>query len=256
MPSVFNQQDRRQKRRRRFKLYLLSAIVILIAIGVFYLINFSPLFQIKKFKITGNKQITEKEIIQIIESSVLTNKLYLFLGPKNLFTWNKKSFDFPKTPLEKAAVKRDWFKRTLNITVQERERMAIWCGENNQCYWIDKNGLLFGEAPTTEGSLLLTIHVDNTLIEGNKISEERFIKNIITTLENIPSLNLPIKRAVFDKYLQELRFEAYSGPDIFFSIRFDPMFNLGSLEKLEKKKNLQNMRYIDLRVENRLYYKL
>ena len=256
MPSVFNQQNYRQKRRFRIKLYAYSAIIVLIAIFIFYLIAYSPIFQIREFKIAGNRQISVNKVMEILELPVLSNKIYLFLGPKNLLSWNKKEINFSKTSLKKAEIKRDWLKQTLNITVEEREQLAIWCGNNNQCHWIDENGLLFDEAPETEGSMLLTVYADKALIEGTKISEERFIKNVVAVLKNIPSLNLPVKKIIFDGHLQELRAETYSGPNIFFSIRFNPELNIGSLQKLEEKTNVQNLRYIDLRVENRLYYKL
>lgn len=256
MISVFNQQNYRQKRRFRIKLYAYSAIIILIIIFIFYLIAYSPIFRIREFKIAGNRQISEDEIMKILESSALTNKTYLLLGPKNLLPWNKKAIDFPKTSLKKVFIERDWFKQILNITVEERERLAIWCGNNNQCYWVDGSGLLFGEAPETEGSLLLTVYADKPLIEGTEISEERFVKNAVTVLRNIPLFNLPVKKIIFDSRLQELQVETYSGPNLFFSIRFNPELNISSFQKLEEKTNIHNLKYIDLRVENRLYYKL
>jgi len=43
-------------------------------------------------------------------------------------------------------------------------------------------------------------------------------------------------------------------PKIYFSLRFDPGFGLSAIESL-KSTGLDKIDYIDLRVENRAYYK-
>ena len=66
---------------------------------------------------------------------------------------------------------------------------------------------------------------------------------------------MSVKRIAFDKKLQELRLETYPGPDFLFSVRFDPILNLASLKSLQEKIELKGIKYFDLRVENRIYYK-
>ena len=44
-------------------------------------------------------------------------------------------------------------------------------------------------------------------------------------------------------------------PKIYFSLRIDPGFTLAAIESI-KNLGLEKVEYIDLRVENRVYYKL
>ena len=45
-----------------------------------------------------------------------------------------------------------------------------------------------------------------------------------------------------------------SGPDIYFSLLFDPGFARDVIEKLKASNEWSDLRYVDLRVENRAYY--
>ncbi|MBI3638427.1 hypothetical protein HY227_01640, partial [Candidatus Wolfebacteria bacterium] len=60
--------------------------------------------------------------------------------------------------------------------------------------------------------------------------------------------NLEFQEIVADPAVNSL-------PMVYFSLRTDPIFGLSAIESL-KKIGLQKLEYIDLRVENRAYYKL
>lgn len=242
----------------RIKIYFGSGFLILALIFLAYLIIYSPIFQVRSFKIIGGNRLSDEAVIKILEPIVVQNKHKNFLGSKNLISWNISDPDVSNTALASAGISRDWLRQSVNINISERERFAIWCGKNSRCYWIDQNGAAFEEAPETEGSLILIINDNETenLVIGSKVIEERFIKNLIAILKGIMDLKLPVKKAVLVKKLQELRIESYSGPDYFFGVRFDPALNLASLKSLLEKLELKNLNYFDLRVENRIYYKI
>lgn len=245
-----------QRRNFRIKLYFGFMLLVLFVTLIIYVLLYSPIFQIREFKIAGTKRLTDEETLRILQSIVLQTKLDNFLGAKNLLTWNEKEADVSKTALAAASISRDWLRQSINISVQERERVAIWCDIHDFCYWIDHTGLLFEEAPKTEGSLILTINdPDTELIRGTQIVEERFAPHLVKLITGISKLQFPIKKLTYERKLQELQMEIYAGPDILFSIRFDPELNLASLQTLQEKIGLKGIRYIDLRVENRIFYK-
>ena len=246
----------KQRRNFRIKLYFGIFFIFLFFIALLYILRYSPVFQVRDFRIVGNQQLSKEVILTTLKPLAVNNRWEEFLGWQNLIIWNQDNVDFSGTALLTAEIDRDWLRQSINITIKERERLAVWCGINNYCYWIDQSGIAFEEAPLTEGSLILTIHNNSeSVVLGAKIAEERFEIILISVLKGILELHLPVKKIVFDKRLQEIEITAYSGPDLFFSIRFDPSLNLSSLRSLQEKDELRKAKYIDLRVENRIYYK-
>ena len=258
MNSYLNQnQVRKSRTSARIKIYFGFGFSALILILLAYLVIYSPIFQVRSFKITGKNRLSDEAVLKILEPIAVKNKLGIFLGYKNLLSWNTHNPGVSNTALISAGISRDWLRQSININIAERERFAIWCDKNAHCYWIDQEGTAFEEAPKTEGSLILTVN-DNeaeNLIRGAKVVEERFAKNLTAILKGIAELRLPLKKADFSGKLQELAVESYSGPDYFFSVRFDPALNLESLKSLITKSGLKNVKYFDLRVENRIFYK-
>ena len=250
-------QTYRKRRNFRIKIYFGGLILILFLISILYILVYSPIFQIREFKIAGAQRLNNEEVLKILTPAILNTKTAYFLGIKNLFIWNEKKPDVSRSALLEANIKREWLGQAVIIGIKERERLAIWCRTNSPCYWIDKNGMAFEEAPETEGSLILIVR-DNSpeiLNQGGVVAESRFVENLSAILNGILELKIPAKKIIFDKRLQEVRVESYFGPDYFFSIRFNPKLNLESLESLEEKNDLKRVSYFDLRVENRIFYK-
>lgn len=257
MQIYLDEQLHKKRRQARIKGYFLILGIALAALALFYVVIDSRAFQIRTFNINGTKRLSDSAVLQILEETALKNKVERILGAKNLLAWNTKDPDVSGTALLDAQIERDWLQQEINIEVKERERLAIWCDKSQNCYWIDQGGTVFDSAPETEGSLILTIHDtrEKNTVPGKKIIEDRFLTNLVKILIGIQELKIPVKKAIFDDRLQEVKLTAYSGPDFFFSIRFDPAINLASVKSLIEKNNFRNLQYIDLRVENRIFYK-
>jgi cell division septal protein FtsQ len=251
------QQLKRKHRFFYFKFFLIIFGIVALAAVLLYLVIYSPIFQVDKFIVENNKRISDEQVLAFINPKIMNNVMAKFLGKNNFLTWSEGAIDVSNTPLLTAKVDKDWLNRSIKISVQERELFGIWCIQNGVCYWLDQNGLAFEEAPETEGSLILKIYdKDKTeTLLGSKIIEDRFLKNLLALLVNLKKMDLPIKKIVFDRKLQELLIEMYEGPDLMFSIRFDPALMFNSLQSLLKSLDLKKINYIDLRVENRMYYK-
>lgn len=259
MNSYLNQHhNSKQQRKFRIKIYFGSALAFLAFIGLFWIIAYSPVFRIRAFNIEGKEHLQDSEIIKILEPLVFTNKIKNFLGINNLLSWNIAGPDISKTALISANISRNWLSQTVSIIVKERGRLAIWCDKNNSCSWIDDRGMAFENAPQTEGSLIATVYdaQKEQILNGMPVAEPRFMENIIKILLGVKDLNPAVKKITYDRHLEEIIVDAYSGPDLFFSVRFDPAMNISSLKSLEEKNSLNKAAYIDLRVENKIYYKL
>jgi len=112
-------------------------------------------------------------------------------------------------------------------------------------------------APDTNGYLIIKIQdfLEKTPILGTKIIDERLTANFIKIIESLKNSDLRVKEFVIDHLLQELKTETQEGVKILFNLRFDPEFGISALKSLRGEVSFKNIEYIDLRVENRIYYK-
>ena|SRR3989344_1131838 len=130
----------------------------------------------------------------------------------------------------------------------------------SQCWWFDESGVVFAPAPNAEGNLLFRVddYTGRTLAPGDAVLEERFIPNLFKIFAFLNQFDFQVRSLRLDNLaLQEISTDALNGsmPKIYFSLRFDPSPDLQPLKTLAASSSLQNIQYIDLRVENRIYYK-
>src|SRR3989344_6901820 len=88
---ILNQNNPKGGRRSRIKFYFSLMAVSLLLIGLFYIINYSPIFQIKEFKILGRQRLSDEAVLKILEPMVLGNRLSNFLGANNLLIWQEEN---------------------------------------------------------------------------------------------------------------------------------------------------------------------
>lgn len=259
MQEVYLDQEQLRKKRTafRFKIYLAGFGLAILMLGLGYALVYSPVLKIDKFVIQDSERLSDESVLAILKPLVLKSRIANFLGWHNFLAWSKGEVDVSGTALLTAEIDKGWLTRSIIIEVKERERFGIWCIKNERCYWMDKSGVVFEEAPLTEGGLILKVYDSqkSELSLGSQIVDDRFINNLIVILENLNDLNISVKKIIFNRQLQELEVDAYNGPEIFFSIRFNPTLNINSLKKLSETLNFSRIDYIDLRVENRVYYK-
>ena len=128
------------------------------------------------------------------------------------------------------------------------------------CWWFDESGVVFAPAPNAEGNLLFRVddYTGRTLAPGDAVLEERFIPNLFKVFAFLNQFDFQVRSLRLDNLaLQEISTDALNGsmPKIYFSLRFDPSPDLQPLKILAASSSLKNIQYIDLRVENRIYYK-
>lgn len=225
-----------------------------------YIFLFSPIFRIQTLEISGNKEVNTE--------SVKNNFDY-----KNIFLYTKHKIEkdlvqkFPK--ISNIEISKDLIKRIIKLEINERERLGIVCKtkiENEEeqmgkCFYIDKQGFIFEDAPQTSGSLILLIK-DFSQREyslGGQIFEEKTINSIYGIRENIfPETGIKILDFNIASFpVVELKAMTNEGWYILFELEGDIKKQLTSLKAAlqEKIKNRESLEYVDLRIENRIYYK-
>lgn len=259
-----------RKKEISWKRRMLFFWVLFLVLGLAYVVFFSPLFEIKEIKISNNRAISNEEIKSSLDG-FLFKECLIFFNYNNLFlaAGNKLTElltnDFPR--ILSVAISKDIFKKTIELNIIERKEAGIYCKEDlvssnrGECYYIDKEGVIFEEAPQTSGTLILAIKdfSKREIETGKNVIEKEFMAELIDLKNYLPGqlgfkvLDFTIESDV----LKDLKLNTNEG----WYILFDGSRNLKSQlealrlvleEKIEERKDLE---YIDLRIENRVYYK-
>lgn len=253
-------RKRKRKRIRGILIAICSLFLILLA-GFFLL----PIFKIKAIEITGNKEINAEEIRNII------NYKNIFLATKEKI----KSDLIKKFPLiAELEIKINLVKRKIELNLKEREEFGIVCqaekikqenveiDQTKNCFYIDKKGIIFEDALQTSGSLIILIkdYSRRDYKIGEKIFEENIIDFIVEAKDFLAS-ELNIKVIDFDNLFfppDDLKVITSEGWYILFNLQKEARNQLLALkavleEKIKDKRN--ELQYVDLRIENRVYYK-
>lgn len=249
-------------------------------LGIFYLFFLSSIFQVQKVVVIGNQQVSENNIQQEIDY-YLNRRFLLFWRPRNILLANseiisqklREKFLF----IDNVAIKRGYF-HDLEIIIMEREVFAIYCrtkiknddaaplleGENNitNCYYIDKGGVIFGEAPKSAGSLISVIREvnDNSAMLGEKVLNIQIINSISNIKTLLLDKNLRVTEFLF-RGQPSLNPEVFisEGWRIYFDVRQDIYTQIDILDRALKEKisgqERDALEYVDLRVPGRIYYK-
>lgn len=263
-----------RKKRRRFTVVasiLLFLIVVLIGGGA-YLFFYTDAFYFTHIEITGLKSLKKEDILT-------KNKISFF-----------EAVDLNKPLIRTSKTKRDYISKKLTITIEEREPYAIWCrsvpqisialtapvaeaatssasstnssaessnlGTPSSCYWFDKDGFIFAEAPETEGVLIRSIH-DVSLREvhvGEYVLPDDPRAILFKIFGFVDAVDIQVGRFELESLdKQEVTAFTEAGPVIYFSLRLDPSFAIEPVRSL--KATLPTLKYVDLRSENKVFYK-
>ena len=158
------------------------------------------------------------------------------------------------------------------LTETRREEYGIFCSGvemANDCYLFDKNGVVFAKAKTVVEEVILRVEEvsDYKPTINQKFLPAEDWENLFKILDFIKRGYWPASTFRFKRQRQEIILEgppadAWSvsdwragPPKLLFNLRFDPSKHLAALLELKKKIKIENLSYIDLRVEDKIFYK-
>ena len=246
-----------------WKVYLVAVAILAVIASVVYILCFSPYLKIKDIRVEGTQKISGNEIINLSKQALSGREHWII--PKDsvvFFNGTKlKGFLLKQASLIKSVDVVRSMSGLLVIKIQERQKAILFC-DAQKCYNIDDGGLIFEEAPAIYGGMAVALK-DNSGREA-KVGDSAvgaelvsFIKEARRLLNERVNLNL-------------IYFEIGSHPSAEvnaitvedWKIIFDPNRDAGDQIAALKlvlddqiKEQRDNLEYIDLRVNNRVYFK-
>ncbi|PIR70454.1 MAG: hypothetical protein COU46_01430 [Candidatus Niyogibacteria bacterium CG10_big_fil_rev_8_21_14_0_10_42_19] len=253
----------RLKKRRliRKAVFILFGIIFLTILStVFFSLNY---FKISKPQISGNKTIDENIIRERI-NSYLSEKWYGLIPKSNIFIASTIEMtallaDEPK--IKKMEIKKT-LPRGLNISVTERTLWANVCS-GNECFYAGDDGVIFERALKTSGSVFFNIEDqrDFNYDLGDRFLPEDETMRIIALIEKIKEKtgeNFNYVKINSDGFINHYEIATDKRWKLIIDSLTDPVLasdNFVSSYDNFLKSEMEKIDYIDLRLENKVFYK-
>lgn len=240
----------------------LSCFALLLFVAVFYYVFYSDFFKIKKIVLIDNKQVAEEEIKFVAEESYGKRRFLIFPGD-NIIVFSISSLQdkiVKQVPEVKDVEIEKKYPDVLKIIVKEKIPTAIWSIDGQEFY-IDQEGSIayaFNKDESID-NLPRVVDLSGTKIGINEKATSQETMNFIRSAseyfpqkigEGIDKYFLPSGAA------EEIHLKSDKGYLVYFSLK------RGAKEQIEdlltiKESQLQDVEidYIDMRVENWVYYK-
>jgi cell division septal protein FtsQ len=260
----------RSRRPRASRAAVMSAIaclgVLLAAGGSVAALRASQL-QIHRIAVTGLQALDERAVRARIDGTLAGTRWLVF---------PRRSFPIADTDAVEADLARDFprirvvsatkkFPDMLNVSVVERVFWGVFCTGNaaQECAYIDPDGVAYERAPRPRGSLIISIQSDSgedivpgaQAIDPGLMRQIRALEQGIAAQTNITPADFELRARAPD----EIRAVSADGMTMIFVRQDDYAPVLKILKRVlegEIKERRERLDYIDLRFDNKVFYKM
>ncbi len=247
--------------------YLLSLLFLGIAVYVFV---FSLFTRVENLVLSGTSELSYDDVLKKAKGS-LEGKFLGFIPRDNFFMVSRKKIsrelaaEFKKI---KSVEITKVFPQSVIINITERKSLIVWCS-GGPCYILDEQGYAYTGTDLNSPEVIQNnlIKITDTSARpvtlGEKVLSEEYVRYLIdlreeiekgSTVKTTPEWMTPSAVA------EEVEIFTQEGWRMFFSAKIPPAKAVRTLETflneeidLEKRGKLE---YADIRVENKVYYKL
>jgi cell division septal protein FtsQ len=236
--------------------------------AIIYSLFFAGFLSVSQFRITGINQLSEKNILNVVNSEI-GGKYLMLVERNNLLLINNSAIE---NSLNKKFVKIENVKITkkfpniLLINIKERKSSMILCS-GGECYLIDWQGMIYSKIDYSlpevdENRLLALTDLSNKAVNIGEIAFAtdylEYIVEIGEKMKNEVDIEMEKEYETPSRVSADIRGKTQEGWRIFFNGNIDLQKEIDMLrivldEKIgDKRKDLE---YVDLRSENKVYFK-
>ncbi|MBI2109454.1 MAG: FtsQ-type POTRA domain-containing protein [Parcubacteria group bacterium] len=263
-----------QKRRKQYAIRAgVFAVVLILLSAAFSWASWHPRLNIHTVNVLGNTTVSEEDVRSFLEHRLDGGYLNI-ISRANVFLFQPRIVEeelrttFKK--IKEVTVSRDSL-QSIVIDIDERKPFYLWCEDEmvkekseDACYFLDIDGYTFAPAPYFSGSVYFEFYKpfsgDKNPIGTNFLPETEF-KRLIAFRNSIREMDIEVQKFKISD-VGDYVFVLKKGTEIFFNPKqdFDILFhNLAATFDTEqfasKKKQGFFLEYIDLRFENKVYYR-
>lgn len=259
---IRQQKFRRQKR----KFYFFGALAATAVFALVYFLFFSGIFDVQGVEIKGVEVIAPNEV-QAVVSELFSDTSLFVLPHKNILLFSSSAAaervraEFPRVA-DVTVEKRLW-DRTIVTTVAERQPAGVSCvKKTEQCAYFDSFGIVFAAAPTIASASLLRIEEGD--LDNVQFPYERYTPELVEFVATAKKQMQEKARATIISFAfmngyGDVEARTQEGYTIFLNTAQGAEEQAQIFKNIiatEIKDQMPALEYIDLRVENRAYYKL
>lgn len=267
----------------RVKLFFIIIFIAFFLGLVYWFIFLSPYFQIKEISIKGFNQSFSQKIELNLKQNNIRFVPFLIYGIFPQYLGNNKSYatlyfsDLENSLLkqhpeiEELNIEPDIRKGILVVNIKQRTIDFLWCiqkgtalpDQKMDCFYMDKNGVIFEKAPETGDSLIKKIVIleagekfpGNQVISASKLEKLDRIFVLADSEESPISINFfEIKSEDFSN----LKLVTNQGFYILYDLNDDfseVLKIITEIKKQELNNDFGDLEYIDCRYLPKVYYK-
>lgn len=249
---------------------IIFRFLVLIFIGATgYILLFSPFLEIKKISLEGINELKYEDVYNKISEN-FSGKYLHFISKNNLILISenkiKKEIAGSFKKVSNVEVQKN-FPDGIIVRITERKALLVWCS-NDSCFIIDEKGYAYTEADfeseeIKQNNLLnLRDSSEKDVHIGEKVLDEDYINFVIALEEELlkeTGVTITGEYQTGSRIAEEVKVQTHEGWGIYFSSSLPVKGSLRTLKTFLDKEIDQEKRgkleYIDLRAENKVYYK-
>ena len=257
--------------------FWLVILVLFLFLLIIYFLLFWEKFQVSQINVFGNEKVPTENVKDIVFAKI--QHKFLFLKSQSIFLVNSRVLSdeilnsFPQIGKVKTSRR---FPNIIVVDIKERKAIAVFCSDSSadfiehprqgrdleKCFFIDEGGVAFEKTQQIETRSLTIVRQttgNEVVILGKEAIEKEIVGIILKIQKNLSdNFQITISEAniVSTKRLNiktNENWEIYIGLDSDIDSQITKLDLLLKEEVLaEKRKKLE---YIDLRFQDRAYYK-
>ena len=254
-----------QMRMRRRRLFLIRTSIILFFLLVIILglaiYSGHEKVKIQTILVSGNAAVSSDAVLATANEVMAGRYFYLFARNNYLIfpRWEileRLLYEY-RTIKEIDVSWESW--QTISISIVERKPHSVWCGDSNQCFFVDKEGYIYSQAPSFSGTMFVkdygNVSTSTGEIGQNFLSKQTYTQ-IFTLIDILDQKNMKVISVSFDG--SDYKFTLENGPEIVFNnkntfeLSFQNLFSAIETGNLDLEKEANLIKYIDLRFDNKI----
>lgn len=276
-------QQKREILKKRIALGFVFSVILVTALSF---LSKNKNLVIHDIRVEGNRVVETQTIADAVNAIMAGNYLHLFSRANAALYPNKKIRDdlllnFKRISSADISLLNV---TTLLIKVTERKPEYLWCGIDistageqsfkDKCYFLDDTGYIFGEAPYFSGNIYFKFYgwpqgfpledfLGNHFLPPDDFEKLIYLKDSLVGLGLKPDMFNVTPDGSYEIYVEDPTGKSDAHPKIIFSRGNDfekIVNNLSSALNSESlaadfKDKFSSLLYIDLRYDNKVYYK-